>query len=323
MSLIAHVLDAGKVIQVTDLARISALLAKGEVFMWVDADDDGPEVSTLLHSHCHIHPLVIEDILTDRHTPKVEDYGDYLYVVMHGVRRDAQSPQDLGTIEIDIVLGSSWVFTHHTMPLRSIEGMVDELKRNPRLLERGPAFIAHGIMDRMTDHYLPVVEQFEEEIDDIQESIITAPTPQLLQRIFGMKRSLQRLRRISTHQRDLLQRLSRHEFSRIPEAALPFFRDVYDHFVRIADLAESYRELVTVSLEIYMSIMANRTNEVMKSLALLSTVMLPLNLLVGVYGMNFEWMPLLHTHNGFWIICIAMIALAALLTWTFKQRKWL
>ena len=161
-----------------------------------------------------------------------------------------------------IPIGKNFVFTHHSMPMRSLEELAADLDRNPRLLDRGPAFVAHAIVDRLTDQYLPVVDEFEEEIDEIEEQVINRPRPEHLRRLFALKRSLQRLRRISAYQRDVLLRLSREEFELIPTAAVPFFRDVYDHFVRIADLADSYRELVTAALEIYMSGVANRTNDI-------------------------------------------------------------
>lgn len=305
------------------MSEVGAALAHPRAMVWIDADEQNREMEEFLERRLGVHPLVIEDMFSERTTPKVEDYGEYLYVIVHGVRRDAEGPTELETVELDLLIGPNWILTHHSRPLRSIEEMTTDLERNPRLLERGPAYIAHGVIDRMTDHYLPVVDRFEEEIDAIEEKIVRDPRPEMLQQLFGMKRSLQRLRRISTYQRDLLQRLSRSEFSQIPQPALPFFRDLYDHFVRIADLADSYRELVTLSLEIYMSVLANRQNEVMKALALISTIMLPLNLLAAIYGMNFAHLPLAGTNAGFYAILALMLTLAAVLRWTFKRRRWL
>jgi magnesium transporter len=323
MPVVAYALDGGQLRTLDGCAAITAALKDERLRVWIDLDERNPTIEAFLTDTLHISPLVVDDIFSDRVHPKVEDHGAYLYLIVHGVRRDAEEPTDLGTIELDLVLGPRWVVTHHTAPLRSIEQFTEDLKRNPWPLERGSAFVAHAIIDRMTDHYLPVVDRFEEEIDEIEVKVVTDPKPYLLQQLFGMKRSLQQLRRISTYQRDMLQRLSRHEFSQIPEAAGPFFRDVYDHFVRIADLADSYRELVTVALEIYMSVMANRQNEVMKALALLSTVMLPLNFIAGVYGMNFDHMPLLHHPLGLPITLGVMVITALVLAWTFKRRRWL
>jgi magnesium transporter len=303
-------------------ADIPALVAQPNTVLWIDTDESSAAVADLMQVALKMHALVVEDVFSNCMQPKIEEYPDYLYLVMHGVRRDADSPDNLNTVELDIVLGANWIFTHHEIPLRSIEGLSAELKRNPRALQKGPAFVAHGVLDRLTEHYLPVVDKFEEEIDIIEQQVIDNPTPVLLSKIFTLKRSLQSLRRISVYQRDTLQRLARGEFELIPEKALPFFRDVYDHFVRIADLADSYRELVSASLDIYMSVVANRTNEVMKTLALISTIMLPLTFIAGLYGMNFKFMPELQWRYGYPMALGLMSLVALLFSVHFYRKKW-
>ncbi len=301
---------------------VCALIKRPGTVVWIDTDENSAKVTEIMQTALGLHPLVVEDIFSEYGNPKIEEYPEYLYLVMHGVRRDAERPEDLGTVELDLVIGSNWILTHHDLPMRSIESLTADLTRNPRALQKGPAFVAHGLLDRLTEHYGPVVDRFEEEIDAIEHEVIENPTPPLLQKIFTLKRSLQRLRRISVYQRDTLQRLSRGEFDLIPEKALPFFRDVYDHFVRIADLADSYRELVTVALEIYMSVIANRTNDVMKTLALISTIMMPLTFIAGVYGMNFEAMPELKWKYGYPSTLFLMLTVALLLTAHFRRKKW-
>jgi magnesium transporter len=320
--IVARASDGTQCTQLRDVAEIAKALERPEVTLWIDADSHDEQVATFLRDTLRVHQLVIEDIFEERANPKVEDHGNYLYVVLHGVRRDAQSPQSLGTVELDILIGKNFVFTHHSLPMRSLEELANDLDRNPRLLNRGPAFTAHAIVDRLTDHYLPVVDAFEEEIDEIEEQVVNRPRPKLLPRLFALKRSLQRLRRISVHQRDVLQRLSRPEFGLIPPEAMPFFRDAYDHFVRIADLADSYRELVMMALEMYMSGVANRTNEIMKALALISTIMLPLNFMTGIYGMNFDNLPGKTWYWGFWALLTLMGVVSLVLFLTFRRRRW-
>lgn len=305
-----------------DRGDIAALLKQPDTVVWVDTDENSAAVTELMEQTFGIHPLVVEDVFSSSQQPKLEKYPSFVYMVMHGVRRDAETPEDLGMVELDLVIGQNWVFTHHDLPMRSIESLSAELDRNPRAIPHGPAFIAHGLIDRLTEHYLPVVERFDEEIDEVERVVMENPTPALLQKIFSLKRSLQKLRRIAVYQRDLLQRLSRGELEFIPEKALPFYRDVYDHFVRIADMAESYRELATVSLEVYMSVMANRTNDVMKTLALISTIMMPLTFIAGVYGMNFEAMPEIKWRYGYPMALTLMAIIALLLTIHFRRKKW-
>ena len=236
-----------------------------------------------------LHPLAVEDMLQDRPNPKVEDYGDYLYIVAHGVVRDtsaaaSHSTESLQTVEVDLVLSSQWIVTHHTGPSVPCDAVTQELARNPRPLERGPGFVAHAVLDHMVDYYLPVMDDFDDEVDAVEGAVIDDPSRELLERLFRVKRSLQRLRRVAVYQREVLKRLSHGEFDQIPEKALPFFRDVYDHFVRVADLADSYRELLSGALDAYLSVVSNRMNEVMKTLTLVATIMLPLTFIAGVYG---------------------------------------
>jgi magnesium transporter len=324
MALVVHVLDDGGYRRLDgDVARLTEALRDERATIWIDADGHDEKLEALLRDTLGLHALAIEDIFGDRLTPKVEDYGDYLYLVMHGVRHDAVDPEQLGTIELDVVIGKNWVFTHHTLPMRSIDSLTDDLVRNPLAMRRGPAFVAHGLIDRLTDFYLPVVDRFEEEIDELEKRVVEDPTPGLLQHMFLLKRAIQRLRRISVYQREVLQRISRGEFELIPEKAQPFFRDVYDQFVRVSDLADSYRELVSAALQVYMSVTANKTNEIMKVLALISTVMLPLTFIAGIYGMNFEHMPELKWKYGYPVALGMMSVVASLLIWWFKRRRWL
>lgn len=323
MSTVAHILDHGTYRTTTDLGAIAAALADPETILWIDTDEKTPELEKFFQEQFGIHSLVVEDIFAERLTPKVEDHGSHLYIVMHGVRKNGDQHGMPTTTELDVLLSGRWLLTHHSTPSTSVNAVTEELRRSPRLLARGPAFIAHAIIDHLTDQYLPLVDGYQEQIDEIERSVIERPRPEQLGQMFAMKRSLQRLRRISAYQRDILLRLSRQEFELIPAAALPFFRDVYDHFVRIADLADSYRELVTAALEIYMSVVANRTNDIMKVLALISTVMLPLTFIAGVYGMNFHHMPELDWFYGYPVALLLMATIALSMVLYFRRRGWL
>lgn len=306
-----------------DLSTIETLIADRDATVWIDADHESPEVIHFLRETLGLHPLTIEDIFSERVTPKIEDYPEFLYVVMHGVRTDPQRVDVMSTIEVDVVIGSNWVFTHHSLPLLPLDALKADLRRNPRALQRGPAFVAHAVIDRLTDCYLPVLDEVEERIDGLEKRVVEDPSPELLTAAFEMRRGLQQLRRIAVYQREILQRLSRGEFDTIPPAALPFFRDVFDQFVRVSDLVDSYRELVVTALEMYLSVTSNRTNEIMKLLALISTVMLPLTFIAGVYGMNFEHMPELKWRYGYPFALGMMAVVAAALTYWFRHRRWL
>jgi magnesium transporter len=320
------VLSDGLILETSDWAEARAARERGEV-IWVDLDAEPSEAANQFLTWLGIHDLTIEDIWHERLFPKLEDFDTYLVVLVHGVHREHRRDGELAVVEIEIVLGQGFVVTHAHGDSRSIAAVREEVLRTGRCLKKGPVWVLHGVLDHLVDHYTPLLDQYDEELDQLEHDIVAkAGTPQgrgLLPRIFTVKRELQQLRRIAAHQREILLRLARAEFDEIPAETTPFFRDVYDHFVRVTDLAEGYRELVTSAMEAYLSVQSNRMNEVMKTLTLISTVMLPLTFIAGVYGMNFESMPELRWKYGY----PAALGMMALVTGGilafFRKRRWL
>ena len=281
------------------------------------------EADVLLNEVLHIHPLTIEDIWTTRSTPKLEDYDNYLYVRIHGV--DGATGGVLKLIELDVVIGPSWVITHD--PSGQASELAAELDRSPRLLAKGPAWLAHAILDHAVDRFLPVIDGIDGEIADLEDEVLrkagTRHGPPLLRKILGFKRMLLNFRRIGIHQREILLRLARGEFDEIPRDSVPFFRDVYDHFLRVTDHVDSYRDLVTSALEAYLSVQSNRMNDIMKTLALISTVMLPITFVAGVYGMNFKHMPELDAVWGYpAALSVMAVIVIACFIW-FRHKGWI
>ena len=319
----ARILDGDKLRTTTDPAEMRAALGEGRR-IWIDLERQTPEANALLADMLKLHPLTIEDIWADRMRPKLDDFDDYLYVIVHGI--GGAKHDRLQTIEIDIVIGPNWLVTHDPAGLVS-DDVGTELDHSTRMMTKGVAWLAHAILDRAVDQYLPVIDQLDAEIEQLENEVLDrAGTPRgrgVLMRILSFKRRLQELRRMSIHQREILLRLSRGEMDEIPADALPFYRDVYDHFLRINDLAEGYRDLVTSALDAYLSVQSNRMNEIMKTLTLISTVMLPLTFIVGLYGMNFKHMPELDWVWGYPAAIGLMIVVAgAILLW-FRHRGWI
>ena len=297
--MLARVYDNDEIKTVTALADIRAAL-DAQKPIWIELEHQCSEGEELMLQTFDIHPLTIEDIWGQRAAPKLEDYRKYLYVIVHGVKAAKRDKIEL--LELDVVIGKTFVITHD--PSGEItKDVVDELHREPSLLCKGPAWLAHAILDNAVDRFLPIVDQLNEDVEKLEtDALMRAGTPKgppVLRRILKFRRMLQDLRRMSIHQREILLRLARGEFDEIPRDAVPFFRDVFDHFVRITDLIESFRDLVTSALEAYLTVQNNRMAEVMKTLTLMSTVMLPLTFIVGLYGMNFRFMPELTWHYGY------------------------
>jgi len=318
----AFILEGEAAKDTTDFAVVrAAVVAKKTI--WIDLEAQSAEVDALLAGPLALHPLTIEDIWSDRPSPKADEFPGYLYVCAHTVKRNQGH---LLTCEVDLVVGAHFVVTHDTTHMVS-NALRDEIARSPRLLARGAPWIAHTVLDKLVDGYLPVIDAFDDDVEALEDDVLAkAGTPEggaVLGRILALKRSLQSLRRVSIHQRELLLRLARGEFACFPPDVLPYLRDVHDHFVRVGDLADSYRDLVTSALDAYLSVQSNRMNEVMKTLTLISTVMLPLTFIAGVYGMNFDHMPELHWIYGYpYALGLMVIVAIGAFLW-FRHKRWI
>ncbi len=321
--MLARILEAEKLVATTSLAEICDALAANKR-IWIDLERHSPEADKLLKDVLKIHPLTIEDIWGPRSQPKIDDFDEYLYVIIHGV--GSRKRDKLELVEIDVVIGENWLVTHDRDGLVT-DDVGTELDHSPRLLQKGIAWLAHAVLDRAVDRYLPVIDQLDAEIEQLENDVLEkAGTPKgkrVLGQILGFKRTLQALRRMSIHQREILLRLSRGDFGEIPPDAIPFYRDVYDHFLRINDITEGYRDLVTSALDAYLSVQSNRMNEIMKTLTLMSTVMLPLTFIAGVYGMNFDNMPELHWFWGYPFALALMASVGGGILLYFRYKGWI
>jgi magnesium transporter len=318
----ARILDHGKLRVTQDPAEIHEALQQKKP-VWVELQQKDHACDVLLSQQLQLHPLTIEDIWATRSTPKLEDYDTYLYIIVHGVGGVHDGEVDL--IELDLVLGPTYVVTHD--PKHLVDDVRTELDRSPKLLEKGPAWLAHAILDSAVDRYMPVIDDLDAQIAELENEVLrhagTKTGPPILRKILSFKRMLLTLRRMSVHQREILLRLARGDFDEIPPEAAPFYRDVYDHFLRVTDLVESYRDLVTSALEAYLSVQSNRMNEIMKTLTLMSTVMLPITFVAGVYGMNFDDMPELRWGWGYpAALCVMALIVVSALLW-FREKGWI
>jgi magnesium transporter len=313
-----------KVTEGVPVEQLPELLQDQSAVIWVDMESPTEVDEQVLLDVFNFHPLTVEDCRENRHYPKVEEFPGYIYFIVHGVTSDT-SPDRFNTIELDGFLGSNYVITYHHESFRSINNVKQLLRTSPIACQRGPAFLLHQILDHVVDYYSPVLDDFDDRIDRLEHEIFTLHRPNnaILAQIMDLKRSVLRLRRISTKQMDILLRMSRGEFELIPEEMRPFYRDVFDHLVRVVDLAESYRDLISGSLEAYLTVVSNRMNEIMKVLTIFSAIMLPLTFIAGVYGMNFDNMPELHSRYGYLGTLAVMGVVAVGMLIFFWRRGWL
>ena len=305
-----------------EAGEATRLALEGPGAVWLDFDGEPAASVSAVLAPLGIHPLVIEDLVTDVNRPKVDSYGSYLYVVVHSARWDDDRPL---LREIDLVIGPRFLVTHHEGATRSADAANDVLPRRPELLARGPAPLLHFLLDVLVDHWLPLMEQVSEEIDGLEETLFDAPDAALHQRILRLKRGMSALRRFVGPQRDTVLALTRDEFEPVPPEIRPYLRDVYDRLARISDLLDSFRDEAAALLELHVSQVSNQLNAVIKRLTVIATVGLPLTIVTSYYGMNvgpdrifpeFRWLPV---HP---IVFVgSLLLLTTGVTWWYLRRK--
>jgi len=291
--------------------------------VWVDIDDWNDQVVKVLTETFHFHPLSVEHALESRHHPFVENYGDYISFTVHGVARETDSHSFI-THELDGFLGKNFLVTYHDHSFRSIDHVESLLETSSAALSRGADFLLYKILDQIIDAYIPVVDDFDDSIDKLEEQIFKTKDGQtaILEEIMRLKRSVGRLIRISAKQSSVLYRIASGELGQISAEARPFFRDVFDHLQRVATMAESHRELIGSLMDVQLSVISNKTNDIMKLLAIFSALMLPLTLIAGIYGMNIT-LPDNDHPNAFWHILGVMGVISLLLLIYFRRKGWI
>jgi magnesium transporter len=258
----------------------------------VDFVNEPPETCLPILQDFKFHPLAIDDALQETHSPKLDDWGDYLYIVFNYMNANENGDAwETEVDELDIFLGKNYIVTHHDHPISAIDDTWAACDRDERNVQQGADHLLYKITDNLVAGYMPAVEKIDEAIDQIEDQIFDRPSPRTLERLFALKRVLVAMRRIVLPQREVLNKLARDDYQVIDPKDRIFFRDIYDHLVRLHDLNESLRDLVGGVLDTYLSVINNRMNEVMKTLTLITTLFMPLTFVTGFFGMNFFGPP--------------------------------
>lgn len=271
----------------TPQAYAEALHAASGI-LWVDMDQTAVEMCLpILRDTFGFHPLAIDDALEEAHSPKIDDWVEYLYLALQAVMLDVENGQLLRTGELDVFLGPNYLVTYHTETIAALERVWKACQRDVRHLPKGPCHLLYRLADELASDCMLVVEVLDEEIDRIEDQVFGSPGPDLLEEIFTLKRTLVTLRRIIAPQREVLNKMARGDYAVVPREYNIFFRDVYDHLVRLYDIIDSLRDLVSGALDSYLSVVSNRMNQVMKTLTVITTLFMPISFLAGFFGMNF------------------------------------
>ena len=270
-----------------DPGAFPAALSEAGSLLWVDFIGEAPEVcEPILLKTFNFHPLAVDDALRESHVPKVDDWDTYLYIVMHDIAflRDSL---EVETFELDVFLGPNYIVTYHDFPIPSLDRIWSACEHDTRTFKRGVDHLLYRITDELTADFMQVIEDMDEEIDGLENDVFKKTNPTLAQRIFSFKRATLHLRRVMSPLREVLNKLARDDYAMIDSRDQVYFRDVYDHLVRLHDISESLRDLAGGALDTYLSVINNRMNEVMKTLTIITTLFMPLSFLVGFFGMNF------------------------------------
>ncbi|MCJ7435074.1 MAG: magnesium/cobalt transporter CorA [Anaerolineales bacterium] len=268
--------------------EFSKLIRDKRGLLWIDFIGETPEAARPILEEFGFHPLAIDDCLEETHAPKLDDWGEYLYIVlnyMHLANKGDEWETEID--ELDIFLGGNYVITHHDLPLSAVDDTLAACDRDPRNLQEGADHLLYRIIDNLVAEYMPIVEKIDEAIDHIEDEIFETPHSGTLGRLFTLKRLLLSMRRILLPQREVLNKMARDDYKVIDRRDRVFFRDIYDHLVRLHDLNESLRDLVSGALDSYLSMTNNRMNEVMKTLTVITTLFMPITFVTGFFGMNF------------------------------------
>jgi len=316
----------GRLTAVADDAAVRQALADPEGLLWLDLESPSAEEARVLSDVFDFHHLTIEDCLSPRvDPPKINDHGRYLFMVVQGVE-EYVSGRELEPVEFDLYLGANYVVSCHLGPVAAVDRLVESCQQGRALLDHDAGFLLHVLLDGLVDDMLPVVDELDEAVDQLEEQVLADPQRATLQEILLVRRNAMRLRRFTTAEEEIANRLSRGEFpALVRKETQVYFRDVYDHLVRIDHLVASVRELADGALNTYLSVVSNRLNEVMRVLTAAAAIFLPLALIPAVYGMNFSrntW-PGWHEPWGFVLVVGAMVAVAGALALVFRRRGWI
>jgi magnesium transporter len=304
-----------------------AAISDKDSLLWVDLEDATEFESDCLVEIFNFHPLAVEDCLSDHSEPKIDDYDEYLFLVMHSVlmmRDEERDVVELTTVELNVFFGRNYVVTHHKTPITTIAQIRNATERNPeRFLRHGSDLLVHAIVDRLVDNYQPLLDRYDRKVDQLEDEAFNNSQKDYLSTIMQTRRDIFNLRRIISPQRDLLNTLTKSSTPFVKRKNLIYFRDIYDHLFRIYGICEGFHDALSSILQVYFSYSSQKLNEVVKHMTVLATLTMPAIIIASIYGMNFKHMPELDWAWGYpFSVGLAVTTSISMLIWM-KLKKWL
>ncbi|MFH1373010.1 MAG: magnesium/cobalt transporter CorA [bacterium] len=304
------------------IADFNRLTSQENCVLWVDMCKPTDEESFVLTHDFSFHPLAIEDVIAEKPHTKIDDYDRYLFLVFQIVDYVGRE-EGLKISEIDMFLSKNSVVTVHYDDHRIFDYLYHRAQRDERLLSRGADFLFHALIDATVDNYNATLDILEYEVDQVEDDVLSGPDEETLRSIFTLRRDIVHLKRIVIPQMEVLSHFSRDKFKLITSKAAVYFSDIHDHLVRISDIAEVHRQILNSSLEVYYSSVSTKTNEIIKVLTIFTVLFIPPTFLVGLWGMNFDFMPELDWKYGYVFALVIMLTIVLSLVAYFRKKKWL
>ena len=315
--------DGKKLVKDPSLATLKKMAKSPKNTVWIDLQDATDKEYEFLRSTFDFHPLSMDDCKQNIELPKIERFREYIFVVFHMVEY-SKSKREIEMVEIDAFLGKNYFVTEHKGEFHAVERLRKVLDTNHELMRKGPDFLLHNIIDYTIDQYLPLLDSWDEEIESLEDSIIAGETEGALEKLIDFRRSVSEMKRSIVPQRHTIYKLTKAgDYTVISEKVSHYFRDVYDHIQRAQGILESQRDLVSSAFQALSSHSSNKMNDIMKTLTLVATIMMPLTLIAGIYGMNFRNMPELAHPFGYLLVLFAMLIIGVGMIAYFKKKGWM
>jgi magnesium transporter len=311
-----------------DISSHQGNLRNTRGLIWVDISETNHEESVkILSDLFEFHPLAIDDALVETHVPKIDNWGDYLSLVIQTVQEEDHPSNEITTQEIDLFVCKNFVVSYHLSPSQTIEDVWQHLKNFQGHFEQGAAQILYLILDETASDFIKKTDALDIQLNDLEDQLFNHPNPALLEVIFSLKRGILDLRQSIGPQREVLNKLARGDYPLLGKDSMMYFHDVYDHFLRLYDITENLRDLTSNSLEIFLSVVNNRMNGIMKTLTVITTLFMPISFLAGFFGMNF-FKPVVDFNQWtsqpvFYIVLIASILFPLGMLYYFYRKGWM
>jgi magnesium transporter len=309
--------------------QIHEALQDDQAVVWLDIQFDGSlqKYVDLLSNEFNIQSLVINMIQEDKERAKLISHGHYFYLVVHGLTFDVENIETT-TPKLDIIFGKNFLITAHQVPLPWLDELYQTIHSEDvqdSFIKQGTSYLLHALLDNLVDSYFPVMDEIDDQIDTLEDATVKQASNDVQTRIFRTKRVLTQMRRVISPQVEVSTSLITRTGDFIPTEVEPYFADVHDHLIRTFEVLDSYRDLMSSLLDVYLTTVSNRQNEIMKQLALISTIFLPITFITGVFGQNFAHSPQVEFDKGynFWIVLFVMVLISLAQIWYFRYRKWI